>query len=109
NHNFLRGALRFVAAVAVSVIVAIGLSALFALALEWISGIHAVMLVLATAPGGIAEMAVTAKVLELGVPLVTSFHVTRVILLLTCTAPLFAWLRKRRRRFVRRDAGGPVA
>ena len=96
NHNFLRRAPRFVAAVAVSVIVAIGLSALFALALAWITGIHAAMLVLATAPGGIAEMAVTAKVLELGVPLVTSFHVTRVILLLTCTAPLFSWLRKRR-------------
>ena len=42
-------------------------------------------------------MAVTAKVLELGVALVTAFHVTRVVLLLTCMCPLFAWLRRRGR------------
>ena len=34
------------------------------------------------APGGIAEMCITAKVLQLGVPLVTAFHVTRVVVLL---------------------------
>jgi len=62
------------------------------------AGLHPATLVLATSPGGIAEMSITAKVLELGVPLVTAFHVTRVVLLLTCTAPLFAWLRRRRRR-----------
>jgi uncharacterized membrane protein AbrB (regulator of aidB expression) len=43
-------------------------------------------------------MAVTAKVLELGVPLVTSFHVTRIVLLLLCTGPLFGWLARRRKR-----------
>ncbi|MEO8739435.1 MAG: hypothetical protein ABI537_07000 [Casimicrobiaceae bacterium] len=42
-------------------------------------------------------MAVTAKVLELGVPLVTSFHVARIVLLLLCSGPLFAWLQRRRR------------
>jgi uncharacterized protein len=75
-----------------------------------LTGIHPATLILATAPGGIAEMAVTAQVLELGVPMVTSFHVTRVMLLLTCTGPLFSWLRQRRRR--RRGAPksrGPVA
>ena len=74
-----------------------GLSALFALAVAGATGLHPATLVLATAPGGIAEMAVTAQVLDLGVPVVTAFHVTRVILLLTCTGPLFAWLRRRRR------------
>ncbi len=38
-------------------------------------------------------MSITAKVLDLGVPVVTAFHVARVVLLLTCTAPLFRWLR----------------
>jgi len=38
-------------------------------------------------------MSVTAKVLQLGVPLVTSFHVTRVVALLVCTAPLFVRVR----------------
>jgi hypothetical protein len=38
-------------------------------------------LVLGMAPGGIAEMCITAKVLQLGVPLITAFHVTRVVVL----------------------------
>lgn len=46
-------------------------------------------MVLATAPGGIAEMCITAKVLQLGVPLVTAAHVTRVLILVTTTAPRF--------------------
>ena len=46
------------------------------------SGLHPATLVLGTAPGGIAEMCITAKVLQLGVPLVTAFHVTRLVVLL---------------------------
>ena len=110
NRSFLARAPRFVAAVVVTVVLAIGGSILFALIMARLTGIHPATLVLATAPGGIAEMAVTAQVLELGVPLVTSFHVTRVMLLLTCTGPLFAWLRERERRRRRtRSSRGPVA
>jgi len=108
NRSFLARAPRFIAAVVVTVAVAMGISVLFALLMARLTGIHPATLVLATAPGGIAEMAVTAQVLELGVPMVTSFHVTRVMLLLTCTGPLFAWLRERRRRRTR-ISGGPVA
>ena len=74
------------------------LSALFATGLARVTGLHPATLVLATAPGAVAEIAVTAKVLELGVPLVTSFHVTRVVLLLLCTGPLFRWLAQWRNR-----------
>jgi membrane AbrB-like protein len=110
NRSFLARAPRFVAAVVVTVALAMGISVLFALFMARVTGIHPATLVLATAPGGIAEMAVTAKVLELGVPIVTSFHVTRVMLLLTCTGPLFAWLRERERRRRRaRTSRGPVA
>lgn len=92
-----------------TVTVAIG-SILFALVMARLTGIHPATLVLATAPDGIAEMAVTAQVLELGAPMVTWFHVTRVMLLLTCTGPLFAWLRERERRRRRnRRSRGPVA
>jgi membrane AbrB-like protein len=97
EQSFLRKAPRFVAAVIVSVGVAMLLSALFGVVVAAATHLHPATLVLATAPGGIAEMSITAKVLELGVPLVTAFHVTRVVVLLTCTAPLFAWLRSRRR------------
>jgi uncharacterized protein len=96
ERSFLRRAPRFVGAVVVSVAAAMALSAVFGLALAAITDLHPATLVLATAPGGIAEMSITAKVLELGVPVVTAFHVVRVVLLLTCTAPLFSWLRHRR-------------
>ena len=97
NRSFLKRAPRFVGAVTISVVVAMILSALFGFVLASVTGIHPATLVLATAPGGIAEMAVTAKVLELGVPLVTAFHVTRVVLLLASTGPLFEWLSRRSR------------
>jgi len=97
ERSFLKRAPRFVAAVGLSVLAALLLSAIFGLALAAATGLHPATLVLATAPGGIAEMSITAKVLELGVPVVTAFHVTRVVLLLTCTAPVFTWLRRRRR------------
>ena len=34
-------------------------------------------------------MCITAKVLQLGVPLVTAAHVARVIVLLTLTGPIY--------------------
>ena len=98
NRSFLTRAPRFMGAVAVTVVLGMILSALFAIGLARITGLHAATLVLATAPGGVAEMAVTARVLELGVPLVTSFHVTRIVLLLLCTGPLFRWLATQRGR-----------
>jgi membrane AbrB-like protein len=93
ERDFLHGAPRFVAAVAATVLGAIVLSAAFGWIAAEISALHPATLVLGTAPGGIAEMCITAKVLQLGVPLVTAFHVTRVVVLLLCTAPLFARLR----------------
>jgi membrane AbrB-like protein len=97
EQSFLRRAPRFVGAVVVSVILAMLLSAGFALIVSAVIDLHPATLVLAMAPGGIAEMSITAKVLDLGVPVVTAFHVTRVVVLLTCTAPLFSGLRRWRR------------
>lgn len=100
--DFLRGAHRFVSAVALTVVLSIVLSALFGIGLAWAAHVHPVTLVLGTAPGGIAEMCITAKVLQLGVPLVTAFHVTRVVVLMLVTPMLFprarAWYRERRRK-----------
>jgi uncharacterized membrane protein AbrB (regulator of aidB expression) len=97
--NFAGGALRYVAGVLASVIIVIALSAGFALALAWISDISWPTLVLALAPGGIAEMCITAKVLQLGVPLVTAAHVIRVLILITTTGPSFRAARQLRKRF----------
>jgi hypothetical protein len=51
---------------------------------------------LGTSPGGIAEMCITAKVLQLGVPVVTAFHVTRYVAVVVLTAPLYRWETRRR-------------
>ena len=110
ERDFLRHAPRLVGAIVVTVAVAIALSVLFAWAAASVTDLHPATLVLATAPGGIAEMAITAKVLDLGVPLVTSFHVTRVVILLTCSAPVFAVLRRHRAAHRHgSDGRGPVA
>jgi len=104
QRDFLRGAPRFVGAVVVSVLAAIGLATLFGVALAWLAGQNAATMVLGMAPGGVAEMAITAKVLQLGVPLVTAFHVTRLLAVLLLTGPLFvrarAWRRVRSARAV---------
>jgi uncharacterized membrane protein AbrB (regulator of aidB expression) len=57
-----------------------------------LTGLNLGTLILGTAPGGIAEMAITAKVLQLGVPLVTAFQVCRLIAVLLIVAPLYRWL-----------------
>jgi membrane AbrB-like protein len=98
DRAFMRRAPRFVAVVALSVVLALVLSAAFAWLLASLAGVAAGTMVLATAPGGIAEMCITAKVLQLGVPLVTAAHVARVVILVTLTAPVFRlsrWLRRR--------------
>lgn len=93
EREFMRRAPRFVIVVAASVIAAMVCSVLCAAILARISLVPLPTLVLATAPGGIAEMCITAKVLQLGVPLVTAAHVTRVVILVTTTAPIFRMVR----------------
>ena len=98
EREFMRRAPRFVAVVALGVIVALSLSAAFAWLLARAGEVAVGTMVLAAAPGGIAEMCITAKVLQLGVPLVTAAHVARVVILVTLTAPAFRlarWLHSR--------------
>lgn len=100
--DFLRGAHRFVGAVVATVLLSIVLSAAFGVGLAWATGQHPATLVLGNAPGGIAEMCITAKVLQLGVPVVTAFHVTRLVVLLLATPLVFVrvrqWYRARGKR-----------
>ena len=76
---FFAQAPRFVAVVAVSTLVGICVSAAFAWVLAAGTGVPVATMVLATSPGGIAEMSLTARNLQLGVPIVTAFHVTRMV------------------------------
>jgi len=89
----LQSAPRYVLGVFASVVAVIVVAALAALLLALASGLPVSTLVLAMAPGGIAEMCITAKVLQLGVPLVTAAQVVRVLVLLTTTGPGFRIVR----------------
>ena len=73
---------------------------LAAAGLGWVlaeaTGLHPATMILGTAPGGIAEMAITAKVLELGVPVVTAFQVCRLVAVLMLVSPLYhRWVENR--------------
>lgn len=82
TRRSLTGAPRFVAAVLASLALIMLLSVLFGWALAWVSGLSVASVILACAPGGIAEMSITARTLQLGVALVTAAHVTRVLVIL---------------------------
>jgi hypothetical protein len=99
DRRSLESTRRYVVAVLASVVAALALAAAFAVLLAWGSGLPPATLVLATAPGGLAEMCITAKVLQLGVPLVTAAHVTRVLVLITTSGPTFCLARALRKRF----------
>ncbi|MGC1442048.1 MAG: AbrB family transcriptional regulator, partial [Burkholderiaceae bacterium] len=73
----------------------IGLATLFATLIALVAHLPVSTMVLATSPGGITEMALTAKVLQLGVPVVTVFHVTRLVFMLLVYGPMFPMLARR--------------
>ncbi|HEY0590043.1 MAG TPA: AbrB family transcriptional regulator [Pseudoduganella sp.] len=87
--GFLHTAPRFMAAVAACTVTALGLAALFGLALAKIGGLHPATALLATSPGGIAEMALTARALHIEVPVVTAFHVCRMVVLVLAVGPAY--------------------
>lgn len=96
--EFLHTAPRYLLSVALCGLAALLLAAGFGLGLAYMSGMHPATAILATSPGGIAEMSLTAKTLELGVPIVTAFHVTRMSILVLMIGPLFKSIRYFRAR-----------
>lgn len=88
---FIHTAPRWLASVALASAVMMALCAAFAWLMAWLTGLHPATLVLGTAPGGIAEMSITAKVLQLGVPVVTAFQVCRLVAVLVLAEPVYRW------------------
>jgi membrane AbrB-like protein len=93
---FVHTAPRWLLSVAAGTLVMIVLCAGFAWALAWGTGLPLATLVLGTSPGGIAEMAITAKVLQLGAPVVTAFQACRLMAVLLLLEPLYRWLYRAR-------------
>jgi membrane AbrB-like protein len=97
QRDFLQVAPRWLASVALGTLAMMVLSGGFGLFLAWATGLHPATLILGTSPGGIAEMAITAKVLQLGVPVVTAFQVCRLVAVLVLVGPMFDWLGGRKK------------
>lgn len=90
---FVRTAPRYLACVAGCALAMMALGAAFGIGVAALAGIHPGTMVLATSPGGLAEMALTARVLHLGVPVVTAFHVARMFAVVLLIGPLYRWSR----------------
>ncbi len=90
---FVHTAPRWLASVAFASVFMMAVCAGFAWLLSLASDLHPATLILGTSPGGIAEMAITAKVLQLGVPMVTAFQVCRLVAVLVLAEPVYrAWV-----------------
>jgi membrane AbrB-like protein len=59
-------------------------------ALAWAFGLPVATMILATAPGGLAEMTITAQALQISVPLVVAFHLFRVVVVNMGTQYIYA-------------------
>ena len=91
TRGFVHLAPRWLGSVALATVAMVLLCAGFAWLLSQFTALHWATLLLGTSPGGIAEMSITAKVLQLGVPLVTAFHVTRLAAVLLLAEPMYRW------------------
>ena len=92
SRSFLHSAPRWLGSVVLGTMAMLVLCGGFAWLLGLATGLPLATLILGTSPGGIAEMAITAKVLQLGVPVVTAFQVCRLVAVLILVAPLYRWL-----------------
>lgn len=80
TRSFILGSRRlFHASILASVALSLLLAAL-AVPVALVGGLPVAAAILGLAPGGMPEMALTAKALELAVPLVLGFHLTRTVL-----------------------------
>lgn len=102
DRAFLSGAVILVLSVLLSTTVLILLCLGLGLAIGGAVGLPWQVMVLATAPGGVAEMALTAKMLQEGVAVVISFHLVRIFIIqllspviFGITARLLTWWEQR--------------
>lgn len=74
-----------------------------AAALSAWTGFDPSAMILATAPGGVAEMSITAQALHLAVPAVTAFHLVRVLMIILLSAPFYRLSARLRARSLSRQ------
>jgi len=101
DRTFLVTAPRFAMAMIPAILVMLGLAAATGWLISVTSGVHLGAALLAAAPGGIAEMSITAKVLRVGVAFVTAAHVVRYMVVVLFNIPMYHLLESGRNRLRR--------
>jgi len=66
-------------------------SVLAGVLLAWAFNLPAATMILATSPGGLAEMTITAQALHISVPLVVAFHLFRVVVVNMGIQYIYVW------------------
>lgn len=95
SQSFFKTAPKYMSVVACANILSIALAFLFSYILIFFVDLPLPTILLGLAPGGVAEMTLTAKVLHLGVPMVTAFHVVRMIGVMSTVGPLYFYIDKK--------------
>ena len=70
-------------------------SAIAGVVLAWAFNLPVATMIMATSPGGLAEMTITAQALQLSVPLIVAFHLFRVVIVNMGTQYIYtytAWM-----------------
>ena len=97
GSQFERGLLasmkRFIPAAMANLCVLLAGCAAVGLLVSRLTGISPGNMILATSPGGVTEMCITAKVLHLDVPIIVAFHLVRIFLVVLSSPYVFRLLR----------------
>lgn len=91
NRQFFRRAPSFMIRTLLGTALTMSIAALAALVLSTATHLDLRSLTLGMMPGGIAEMSLTAEVLQLSVPLVTAMQVMRLLFVLFLAEPIFRY------------------
>lgn len=98
DRDLLRRAGGFIPAALLASLLLIALCAGMGVALAWLTGVPWRVMVLATAPGSVTEMALTAKILQEGLAIVTAFHLVRIFVILPFASTIIGWTARLARR-----------
>jgi membrane AbrB-like protein len=99
KHEFLTRLIRLLLAALVTVPFMVGTMALIAVLCAYLLSIPALTMVLAMAPAGIGEMALTGQVLGLDATMIAGFQMFRILVVMLGVVPawrLFEWVMARR-------------
>lgn len=78
-----------------------------AVAIAWLSGLNWQLVVLGAAPGGVTEMALTAKFLQEDATIVTAFHLTRIFIFMPNIPWIVAWIHRYEQRRPNKEGDNP--